>query len=94
MKQDTILRRIAAERITLPGRNEGYRADALLVFAEWVEDAARHVTQTQAREYEALADGLRNEARAARQDAAAPRPAIPLREPPAAQRRAARSNRA
>lgn len=82
MRPEAILRRIAAERIALPGQNEGYRADALLVFAEWAEDAARHVGHTQAREYQALADGLRNEARAARRDAAAPRYAIPLREAP------------
>jgi hypothetical protein len=79
---DAIIRRIQRERVALPGRNDGYAADALLVFADWLDQAARHVGHTQARDYEALATGLRNEARAARRDAAAPRPAIPLIEAP------------
>lgn len=82
MKPAEILRRIQRERVALPGRNDGYAPDALLVFADWLDQAARHVGQTQAQEYEALAVGLRNEARAARRDAAAPRPAIPLIEAP------------
>jgi hypothetical protein len=88
MTPPDILARIAAERIALPKRETGYRADALLILADALDDGARHATHTGAKHLGALADGLRNEARAARHDAGLlTRPAIPLREAPDALRR-------
>lgn len=76
-----VLARIQQERVVLPRRNHGYAADALLVFADYLDQAAREADRGPARDMEALAQGLRNEAKAARRAApAAARQAIPLRE--------------
>lgn len=85
-----ILRRIEAERIALPGRNPAYGSDALLAFAEYLEEAARAADIAQADRHSRLALLLRNEARAARRSAPrhAEGAAIPLREPRATPRQA------
>jgi hypothetical protein len=76
-----ILRRIEAERIALPQRQTGYRADALLILADALDEGAGHADHDGARGMQALADGLRNEAKAARHAAGlVTRPAIPLHE--------------